>query len=529
MNIADEVSMVESNISNKFEVDPPNPPETLYANRLVKAKLTTTKSENGAEVLAPVSGGENSNRRPVRAHGRQNFDPLNVKYLNPNQLRANPRNARRHSKRQIRQLAAAIKKFGFLGVILIDATGMILAGHGRWMAATQLGLDVVPCMVVEHLDDAAQRAFIISDNRLGELSDWNYEVLKLELAELEELEIDFALSITGFDTPAFDRIIGPEKLIAGNHVDVDGFSNHPDDNVPLMARTQPATSRLGDIWILGEHRLLNGDALDETSYNVLMNGEEVGQVVSDPPYNVPVHNHVSGVGGFREFQNASGEMSPQEFKEFLKKAMRLAAKRCRKGAIMHICMDWRHIKELSEAAFEAGLEFKNLCIWVKPSAGMGSFYRSQHELVFVFKVGSAPHVNNFELGQHGRFRSNIWNYPAVRGVRTGVNDPVGGHPTVKPTSMMIDAILDCSNRGEIIFDPFGGSGTTLIAAQRCKRRARLIELDCHYCDLTIRRFEALTGTSATLAGDGRTFAEVAAERLSPIPSAIRTEDSSHAR
>jgi DNA modification methylase len=251
---------------------------------------------------------------------------------------------------------------------------------------------------------------------------------------------------------------------------------------------------------------------DPCSYQVLLANEKARQIVTDPPYNVPISRHVSSARGFREFQQASGEISQQGFTTFLARFLELATANARDGAVLHVFMDWRHLPELLTASQTVGLTNKNICVWAKSSAGMGSFYRSQHELIVVLKAGTAPHINNFGLGQHGRYRSNVWTYPAVRGPRRGVNSPQGGHPTVKPVSMIIDAIKDCSNRGDLVLDPFGGSGTTLIAAERTRRRARLIELDSHYCDLTIRRFELLTGQVARLAGNGRSFAEIAAER-----------------
>ncbi len=280
-------------------------------------------------------------------------------------------------------------------------------------------------------------------------------------------------------------------------------------------------SRLNDLWELGGHLLYNGDATEPRSYQVLLANEKVRQIVTDPPYNVPISRHVSSARGFREFQQAAGEMTQQGFTRFLARSLELAAATALDGAILEVFMDWRHLPELLTASQTVGLTYKNLCVWVKSSAGMGSFYRSQHELIAVLKTGTAPHINNFGLGQHGRNRSNVWTYPAVRGLRRGVNNPRGGHPTVKPVSMIIDAIKDCSNRGDVVLDPFGGSGTTLIAAERTRRRARLIELDSHYCDLTIRRFELLTGQVARLAGDGRSFAEIATARGSPACSPNR--------
>jgi DNA modification methylase len=419
-------------------------------------------------------------------------------------MRANPRNARKHSGKQIEQIAASICRFGFIGAIIIDEHRTVLAGHGRLAAAKLLGLRRVPCVQVDHLDETAKRAYALAENRLAELSSWNDEFLKLELAELETLGSDFDLEVTGFDTVDRDRLLGPEPDPRGHRVDENGFSNDPDDRIPVLAQDKPAVSRLGDLWQLDRHLVLCGDALNEDDYLRLLGDESVVQVIADSPYNVPVHGHVSSKKGFREFQMASGEMSGDEFTTFLARWLELAAKFAVDGAIFHVFMDWRHMEELLAAARSVGLKVKNLCVWAKTHAGMGSFYRSQHELVFVLKCGAKAHVNNFGLGGRGRSRSNVWIYPSVHGPRRGVSDADGGHPTPKSVSCLVDAIKDCSRRGDAILDPFGGSGSTLIGAERIARRARLIEIDPHYVDLIVRRWQAVTGRAAMLSGDGRT-------------------------
>ena len=375
------------------------------------------------------------------------------------------RNARRHSKKQIEQIADSIRKFGFIGAIIIDRDGNILAGHGRYAATRLLGWRTIPCVRVDHLDEVSKAAFALADNRLAEFSDWDDEILKLELKELEAA-VSVDVEITGFDTVDLDRLLGPEP---------DPNTNR-DDEVPVLFNDCPAVSRLGDLWTLDQHRLLCGDALDPESYARLLGEEKAAQIVSDPPYNVRIAGNVSTKASFREFATASGEMTATEFVAFLARWLTNARNVAREGAIFYTCMDWRHMEEMQAAIRSAELQLMNLCVWVKPNAGLGSFYRSQHELIFVSKHGNAPHINNFGLGGRGRTRSNVWHYPTVVHGK-GINDPQKGHPTPKPVAMLIDALKDCSRRGDIILDPFGGSGSTLIAAERVGRLARLIELD----------------------------------------------------
>jgi DNA modification methylase len=412
-------------------------------------------------------------------------------------LRRNPRNARRHSDRQIAQIAASIQNFGFLVPILADEENTLIAGHGRLSAAEQIGITDVPVVRINHLSEAQKRAYALADNRLAELSDWDPELLKLEIEELSALELPFDLEITGFDTVELDRILGS---VAPAH--------DPADALPEHAHAI-SVSRPGNIWEMGDHRLICGDATRPETYTALLETTKAQMVFTDPPYNVPISGHVSSRAIYREFPMASGEMSPQEFAAFLERCARLVTEFSERGAVHYVCMDWRHQLELLIAARAVYGEPKQVCVWVKDNAGMGSFYRSQHELVFVFKVGDLPHINNFGLGERGRYRTNVWHYPGVNSAG-GRKDSVD-HPTVKPVALVADAIRDCSRRGGLILDPFGGSGTTLMAAERTDRCARLAELDPLYVDLIVRRWQALTGGRATQVGSGRQFDEFESE------------------
>lgn len=278
--------------------------------------------------------------------------------------------------------------------------------------------------------------------------------------------------------------------------------------------TGPAVSRLGDIWELGRHRLICGDARDAEVMQRLLKNEQADMVFTDPPYNVPIDGHVCGLGSVkhREFAMAAGEMSEAEFTGFLENSCRAMARVMRDGAIAFVCMDWRHMGELLAAGRAAFTEFKNLVVWNKSNGGMGAFYRSKHELIFVFKHGTAPHTNSFGLGDSGRYRTNVWDYAGISSISASRGDELAMHPTVKPVALIADAIKDCSRRGEIILDPFAGSGTTLIAAEKTGRSARLVELDPLYCDTIVRRWEQLIGKRATLAACGTAFEDVAALR-----------------
>lgn len=386
----------------------------------------------------------------------------------------------------------SMERFGFTNPILINRHKVIIAGHARWLAAQKLGLEKVPIIQLEHLSDDEVRAYMIADNKLAELAGWDDELLAIEFQHL--YEIGFDIEITGFETPEIDIIIG-NQMQEDENTPVEDEIVEPDTEVPAIV--QP-----GQLWQLGDHLLYCGDSLNSNSYKALMGKSRAQMVFTDPPYNVPINGHVSGKGEIqhREFEMAVGEMSPEQFTGFLTTSLKHIAAYSADGVIAYACMDWRHMAELDAARIAAAYELKNICIWVKDNGGMGSLYRSRHEMVFVLKNGSAPHINNVELGKHGRNRTNVWEYPGVNSFGGGRMDELAMHPTVKPTAMVADAIMDCSKRGGIILDPFGGSGTTLIAAEKTGRKARLIELDPHYCDVIIKRWEKQTGEKAKLKG-----------------------------
>jgi hypothetical protein len=430
-----------------------------------------------------------------RAPGR-----LAIVYRSIASLKPDPKNPRTHTRKQVDQIAKSIKTFGFNVPILVDARLNVVAGHGRLLACRKLGWSEVPTIGLDHLTPAQAKAFLIADNKLTENSEWNDRLLGEMFQELSLLDLDFSLDVTGFDLPEIDLKI--EQLNGAEEEEDD-----PADQLP--AASGLAVTQLGDVWQLGPHRIICGSALDQEIYSRLLGGDKASLVFTDPPYNVPVDGHVSGNGAVRhrEFAMATGEMSEAEFTAFLQKTCGLLAAHSAPASIHYVCMDWRHVGELTAAGKGAYAELVNICVWVKHNGGMGSLYRSQHELVFVFKAAGGSHVNNVQLGKFGRNRTNVWSYRGINnfGGQSGEGDLLAMHPTVKPVALVADAILDCSRRGDVVLDAFLGSGSTLIACERTGRACRGIELDPLYVDTAIRRWQKYTGREAVHAADSTTF------------------------
>lgn len=412
------------------------------------------------------------------------------------------KNPRGHPEAQIAALMKSIERFWTIP-ILIDETGTILAGHLRWEVAKRLGMAKVPTIMIVGLSESEKSAVVIADNRLPEQAIWDFDLLREHFKEL--IELDFDVEFTGFSTGEVDLIIdGNVAQEAGN----------PADDLNGFALNGPAISKSGDIWEVGRHRVICGNALERRFYERLLHGDVAQMVVTDPPYNVPIAGHAMGRGKVRHrnFEQAAGEMSPAEFIQFLERFIRLAITFSRDGSIHYIFMDWRHLPELLKAAKALYAEWKNLLVWNKDNAGQGSFYRAKHELIAVLKNGTAPHINNFGLGAKGRYRTNVLDYPSVNSLHPARKGDLALHPTVKPVALIADLIRDCSKRKGVILDPFGGSGTTILAAERTGRIARLIELDPLYVDVAVRRWERITGVPARHATSGLSFEQVAAER-----------------
>jgi DNA modification methylase len=454
----------------------------------------------GASIVAPWP----SLREATMTKGK-----LKIVEREPGSLTPYERNARAHSKKQVRQIANSIARFGFNVPVLVDGRNRIIAGHGRVDAAKLLKLEQVPTILVDHLSDEERRAFIIADNKIALNASWDSELLGSELLDLSTLDID--VTLTGFSLAEIDLVIGQAEEGSTNT----GYECG-EDTIPQVDRS--AITRRGDLFQLDRHCLLCGDARKPSDYTAVTFDEPVDLIFTDPPYNCPINGHVSGLGKVkhREFAMASGEMSDGEFVEFLSMTLGAASGVCRDGAIAFVCMDWRGMGAILTAGSHAFSELKQLCVWNKTNGGMGTFYRSKHELVFVFKKGTAPHTNTFGLGDTGRYRTNVWDYPGINSISATRSDELALHPTPKPVAMIADALRDCTRRGEVVLDPFAGSGSTLIAAQMTGRAARLIEYDPLYCDVIIRRFEQFTGRSAVLMTTGQSFEELAAERSAQI-------------
>ncbi len=411
-------------------------------------------------------------------------------------------NARTHSKHQIRQIAESIRVFGFTNPVLIDSENRIIAGHGRVQAAKLRGLSQVPTIRLENLTEEQVRAYVLADNKLAENAGWDSEILAIELQHLLTLDCgSFDVTITGFEIPEIDLLLSP------------GYDAPDADDLVKFEESSQSITQPGDIWRLGKHKILCGNAIEEISYSSLLGTTHAGVVFIDPPYNVPIEGNVSGKGAIqhREFPMASGEMSEAEFTSFLTSSFQLLARYSTPGSVHFACMDFRHMTEIHTAGKQVYDTLLNVCVWVKNVGGMGSLYRSRHELVFVFRNGKAKHRNNVQLGQYGRNRTNVWEYPSINGSsKTGDEGTLLAlHPTVKPVRLIADALLDCSARGDLVLDAFLGSGSTLIAAERTGRICYGIELDPGYVDTAIQRWQRHTGDHAIHTISGKRFDEIA--------------------
>jgi DNA modification methylase len=441
---------------------------------------------------------------------------LEVRYKATNELTPDARNPRSHKIRGIRQIAKSIEAFGFAAPILINGDGQVIAGHGRLAAAKLLNMPTVPTISLAHLNERQRQAYMVADNRLAELSRWDRGALAEVMLELSEADLTFDLDAAGFSVAEID-------LMAVQ----DDIEDLPDE----ISADQPSVVQFGELWVLGDHLVLCGSALDKGDVRRLMGTRKADAVFSDPPYNVPVNGHVSGLGKVRhrEFGQASGEMSESAFIAFLEAAFRNAADWSRDGSLHYWAMDWRHLHELTMAARAVYDEQVNLCVWNKTNAGMGSLYRSQHELFVVWRKGTLRHRNNVELGRFGRSRTNVWSYPGANsfGRASDEGNLLSLHPTVKPVALVADAIQDSTKRGDIVLDPFLGSGSTVIAAEKVGRRCRGIELDPLYVDVVIRRWQRWTGEQALRQADSMSFDAIESEtRAAASPAASAQLDRS---
>jgi DNA modification methylase len=418
-------------------------------------------------------------------------------------LKALGRETRKHPPAQLRKLAESLDRFGFVLPILIDGENRVVAGWGLILAARKLGVSAVPAVIVSDLSEADLRLLRLALNRLGEDSSWDVDALKLEFGDVLEISSDIDLTVSGFE-------MGEIDVALGGAID-------EEDALPVVNAVDPPVTRFGDLWRLGDHRLLCADALKAESYECLMDQERAQMVFTDPPWNIAIEDNVSGLGAIKhkDFAMACGEMTPADFEAFLRSSLGHAAAHSDDGALHYVCMHWSKMKEMLAAADGVYDDQVNLCVWNKTNAGMGSLYRSKHELIFVFRNGKGSHVNNVALGRFGRHRSNVWDYPGQNIFNGTAKSKLKLHPTAKPVALVADAIRDASYRSGVILDPFGGAGSTLVAAEKTGRRARLIELEPRYVDATVKRWEVLTGRraereSAGLLGAGSVGQDAAA-------------------
>lgn len=429
---------------------------------------------------------------------------LKVEKLSIVHLKPAKKRVRKTTAAQLQRVIASIKAHGIVLPVLIDGENHIVHGHAIVEAAKHLGIDKLHCMRITHLPEAKLRSMAIALNRVGETGEWDIDELRLELIDLGALDfslpqIDFGA--LGFDSNELDAILA------------DPVSGDEEEND--IPEAGPPVSVPGDLYDLGGHRLLCGDSLDPDSYELLLEGRKIDCVFSDPPYNCKIKGFVSGLGKkvHEDFAMAVGEMEDAEFLDFLSEYLRQCAKHLSPGAVVFACMDWRQIRWLHIAGELADLHLINMAVWNKGSGGMGSLYRSAYELISIFCNTPSPAINNVQLGKHGRDRSNMWTYSGANRKGSSVADALSDHPTPKPIDLVADALLDVTKKGALVFDPFMGSGTTLIAAERSGRIAYGIELEPNYVDVAIRRWEKMTGKKAIHVETGLSFSQLTQERL----------------
>ena len=452
-----------------------------------------------ADLLRP----ERQRRRggQVMPTGERAGDPatgdLTFEYVSIDDLSFPARTLSQVNDRQHRQLMASITEFGFIAPLVISRGNEVIVCEKRLAAARELGLTQVPVVRANTLTPLQIRQYRIADNRLNELREWDADALKAELDEIIVLDPDVNIEALGYEVAEFD--VAVQVVTEGED---------PADIAPeLPAEPQ---SRPGDIWEIDGHRLGCGDARDADFLRRLLDGEQPTCVFADPPFNRPVAQHIGGKGRIKhpEFVMASGEMSDAEFQQFQIDWLVQAVAVAQPGALIYVASDWRAPLATLAAAQTAGLEQVNFCTWELASPRLGSFYRSACEYFPVWKKPGGKSRNNVMLGRSGRHRSNCWHYPGANSFGAG-RATLHLHPTVKPLALVLDILLDCTARGDAILDPFCGSGTTLLAAQRTGRKARVIELDPRYVDVAVRRYQDVFGRAPRLQGSGLTLDELA--------------------
>ena len=453
----------------------------------------------------PITNSLRQSKAGTRAANAESNLPTTITRVSIADLKLDPRNPRLHSERQISLLAKSIKSFGFLWPVMIDETRRVLAGHGRIEAAKHLGLREVPTISIHHLSETQRRAFVIADNRLAEQASWDEKLLAEQLRELCEVELDFDLEATGFELDEIDVLIEDVSPKVKDGSD-------PADELPKA--TPVGVTRAGDLWLAGSHRICCGNSVNPESYSALMKSQRAAVVFTDPPpeVNIGVHATTLGTACDRNRLTLAGETPKSELPDFLCEVMELCGLYSVDGSLNYVVMDWRHMAEVLPVGRQVDSELTSVCVWVKGKAVMDSLYQNQHELIFVFQNGRESHRNNVQSGQHGRHRTNVWRYPGVNSMPRSIakGNLLEWHRAL-PVALIADAILDCASPRDIVLDPFLGSGTTVVAAERTGRVCYGIELSARSVDTIVRRWQAFTGQSATLENSGRTFTELEQE------------------
>jgi DNA modification methylase len=454
--------------------------------KLVKTAGRRRKLEAGRE----MSERADSNRR------NDLLPELRLRQVALSELSPSPHRSRQLKADHVERLVASISDLGFALPILVRESE-IVDGHVRVAAAERIGMVSVPAIEISHLSSAEVRKLRLTLNRTAEMGEWDLDQLRVEISDLIDLDVE--LSSTGFSVQDLDIILLDED---------DEGSEEASDQLPDAAG--PPVTRPGDLWLLGDHRIICGNSLDADIHDTLLDGRAVHLVLTDPPYNVSIPGNVSGLGKNKhaDFAMASGEMGHPEWQAFLDKVLTQLAAPLIEGGIIFVFMDWRSIHRVYGAGFAAGLNLVNLIVWYKEAGAMGALYRSAHELIATFCKGKAARTNNVELGRHGRNRTNVWVAPGANRHGSSANEMLAFHATPKPVELCVDAILDVSKRGDTVLDIFLGSGTTLIAAEKTGRACCGIEIEPRFVDVAIRRWEQLTGGEAILAGTGETLAQV---------------------
>jgi len=467
-----------------------------------------------------------SNKRDVSSHG--GFTAGTIVMIAVDLINMGNRRLRRRNAKAFQKLVRSIKHFGIVRPVLIDEHNNVIDGHGVIEAAVELSIDEVPAIVVDHLSKQDLKALSIALNKIQEIGHWNEDVLAQELQLIIEMDTEYDLEVTGLD-------LGEIEFHLSN--DGPGFSeNEPDpsDEVPteMLDPDYQPIAKLADLFLIKgkdfEHRVFCGDAQSKAALATALADWTVDMVLADPPFDVPIQGHVGGLGEtkHREFVMGSGELGPDRFYQLLFKAIKRMKKSLKDGSLAYLFMDKNGLELLLKAGRKAGLKLHSLNIWKKSNAGMGSLYRSQHEFVVIFKKGKAPHINNVELGKHGRYRTTVQEYPGFNSFSKERRELFHLHPTLKPTQMLGDYMRDVTKRGGVVLDSFAGAGSTLIAAEKTSRRSVSIELDPIYIDTILRRFEKEFGVEAVHAETGLPFSELTTKRTieGADPATIEAKD-----